>query len=868
MTAVSAPPLGTVTFLFTDIEGSTRLLERLGQAGYATLLVEHHRLLREAFDLHRGYEVAALGDGFFAAFASPADAAAAAVDAQRALAGCEWPEEAGVRVRMGALTGRGNWVGGSYVGIDVHRAARIAAAGHGGQVLVCDVTREAIEAASPAAVALRDLGHHHLKDLARPEHLHQLVVDGLPADFPPIRTLEPPNNLPASLTSFVGRADELSELAGLLSECRLVTLTGPGGTGKTRLGLQLASTVVRDFRDGAYFVPLAAVDDPALVAHGIARVLPLQQGDAREPAERLAGYLADRHLLLLLDNFEQITDAAPLVSELLAKAPPLRVVVTSRAPLHVYGEHEYPIEPLPLPLPADRQAGVEALMRSGAVSLFVERARAVVPSFALGADDAATVAEIVTRLDGLPLAIELAAARTKLVSPKALLTRLASRLDALQGGVRGVPARHQTLRAAIEWSYDLLDSDSQRFFMRLGVFAGGAELEQVEVVCAPEGDVVEWVATLVDESLLKRAGDSRFIMLQTIRAFALERLRASGEEDEVLARHALAFLSLAERSEPHLTQAGSRPWLDRLDAEHENLGAALLHASDAGDAGTALRLVAALWRYWQMRGHLSEGREHATRALTIPGAEDNPREVARALEAAGGICYWQGDVETAGDYWGQALAEQRLHGDAADVANALYNLSFASSVTRADPQAARRYVEESLALYRDAGDRGGTAKALFALGNVWYFDGQFEPARAAYAESLALTRVLDDAFALGWSLYMLALAVQGLGRSSEAAGLYREAFEVFSAGGDHSGSLMCLNALADVASTEGDVARAARLAGAAAALEARSGAGMASFAVRQEDRDAILSLRELAPESWAEGEQLGLDDAIHYVLDR
>jgi predicted ATPase/class 3 adenylate cyclase len=867
--AADPPPQGRVTFLFTDIEGSTHLLERLGESAFGSLLAEHHRLLRETFQTRGGYEVDTQGDAFFVAFATPEDAVRASAAAQRALASFVWPEDAEVRVRMGMLTGRGSWVGERYVGMDVHRAARIAAAAHGGQVVVCDVTRDAVEGAGPTGVELRDLGHHRLKDLARPERLHQLVIDGLPADFPPIRTLEPANNLPAPVTSFVGRGEELSELERLLSESRLVTLTGPGGTGKTRLGLHLAAGVVRDFRDGVYFVPLAAINDSKLVAHRIAGTLPLQEGDVREPAERLADYLADKHLLLLLDNFEQVADAAPLVSDLLASAPKLSIVVTSRAPLRAYGEREYPLEPLPLPAVGETSA--EALAHSDAVTLFVERARAVVPSFALSAEQAAAVAEIVRRLDGLPLAIELAAARTKLLPPKALLTRLAGRLDALQGGLRGVPARHQTLRAAIDWSYDLLDIESQRSFARFGVFAGGAEPEEAELVCASVDDIVERLATLMDESLLKRMernGEPRFVMLETIREFALERLRESDEEDAVLGRHARAFLALVERAEPYLTGPEPKPWLDRLDAEHENLAAALNHAAEVGDTTTSLRFVAALWRYWQMRGHLSEGREHTTRALALPGAEDRPGELARALEAAGGVCYWQGDFEAARGFYERALGEQRLHGNAVDVANALYNLSFTYSVTRADPVAARRYVKESLALYRDADDPSGTAKALFALGNVRYFDGELQSARAAYAESLALTRQLDDAFARGWSLYMLALAEEGLGRSAEAAGLFREAFEVFSATGDVSGSIMCLNALADVVSSEGDVARAARLGGAAAALEAKSGVAIASFAVRQERRDSVVRLREVAPEPWAEGEHLGVEDAIHLVLDR
>jgi predicted ATPase/class 3 adenylate cyclase len=869
MNARAAPPLGQVTFLFTDMEGSTRLLQELGESEYATLLGDHHRLLRQAVREEGGYEVDTQGDALFVAFRSARDAVRAAARAQRALARHPWPGEHEVRVRMGILTGRGTWVGDRYVGLDVHRGARVAAAGHGGQVLVCDVTHDLLHADSQPGVETLDLGYHRLKDIASPERLHQLVLDGLPADFPPLRTLDPPANLPARATALVGRASELSELAALISESRLVTLTGPGGIGKTRLAVEVAATMLHGFRDGVFFVSLAAIDNPDLVPSAVARSVGLQAGEGGGKSESLADRLAAADLLLVLDNFEHVLPAASFVSWLVTTTSRVRILATSRSSLHVYGEREYELQPLSLP--DEGSATVEELGASEAVTLFQQRARAGAPSFAVTAKNARAVAEIVRRVDGLPLAIELAAAGVKLLSPSALLDRLGARLDAQVGPVHGRPSRHQTLDAAIRWSYDLLDDDAKRAFARFAAFAGGAELAEVEIVCAPDGDAVALLAALVESSLVKRAergGEPRFLMLRTIRDFALERLAERSEQSDVFERHGRAFLSLAEGASPHLTGAQARPWLDRLDAEHDNLAAAIRRSVEAGDAASSLGFVAALWRYWQRRGYLAEGRELAELVLGLDGIKRHPHELARALEATAGLAYWQGDFDAARARYEQALELQRRYGDDAGIANALWNLSFTYSVTQADPETAGRLVEESLALYRRTGDREGTAKSLFALGNVWYFQDRFESAREAYAESLELERGLGDEFSLGWALYMLALVEQGLGRGAEAARLYREAFEVFSSAGDVSAEIMCLNALADAALLDDDVVRAARLAGAAAALEVKSGAALASFAVRQEHRDGVAELRELAPEAWAEGEALGLEEAIGYVLDR
>ncbi|MDQ2964709.1 MAG: adenylate/guanylate cyclase domain-containing protein, partial [Chloroflexota bacterium] len=423
-------PTGTVTFLFTDIEGSTRLTEAIGAARYGPLLERHREALRASFEKHGGIEVGTEGDSFFVVFVTPAAALAAAVDAQRALARTDWPADAPIRVRMGVHTGDGLLANGSYVGPDVNRAARIAAAGHGGQVLVSETTA-ALAGVLPDGVQVRSLGRHRLKDL-RPEQLAQLDVDGLPTEFAPLRSLDArPNHLPTQLTSFIGREREVAEVVGLIGTARLVTLTGPGGTGKTRLSLQVAAETAGDQADGATFVAFAPISDPDLVASAIATTIGLPDAGGRPPRDRLIDHLRDRQMLLVLDNFEQVVAAAPVLGDLLREAPRLRILVSSRVALRISGEQEYPVAPLELPGAEAGVRGAEAIAQNEAVRLFVDRARAVRPDFALDEANAAAVAEIVSRLDGLPLAIELAAARSRLLSPQQMLPRLERRLDLL-----------------------------------------------------------------------------------------------------------------------------------------------------------------------------------------------------------------------------------------------------------------------------------------------------------------------------------------------------------------------------------------------------------------------------------------------------
>jgi predicted ATPase/class 3 adenylate cyclase len=864
----AALPTGTVTFLFTDIEGSTRLTAEIGAAGYGVLLERHRRALRAGFERYGGIEVGTEGDSFFVVFATPASALSAAADGQLALARTDWPAEAPIRVRMGIHTGDGLLVDGSYVGPDVNRAARIAAAGHGGQVLVSETTT-ALVADPPVGVHLRSLGRHRLKDL-RPEHLAQLDVDGLPDDFPPIRSLDArPNNLPTQLTSFVGREHEVAEVVRLMQTARLVTLTGPGGTGKTRLSLQVAAETAADQADGATFVALSTITDPDLVTSAIATTLGLPDAGGRPLRDRLVDQLRDRQHLLVLDNFEQVAAAAPLLSDLLREAPRLRILVSSRVALRISGEQEYPVPPLELPTGPDEIAANEA------VRLFVERARAVRPDFELDDSNAGAVAEIVSRLDGLPLAIELAAARSRLLSPGAMLPRLERRLDLLAGGMRDLPERQQTLRGAIAWSHDLLDPPERRLFARFAVFVGGAELSEAESVCGPTGeigrDVLDGLEALVDHSLLRqveRTGEPRFFMLGTIRDFAAEQLADSGEQEALRRRHALAYLGLAERAAPSLTTSDQRTWLDRLARDHDNLRAAHGWALEKDDAGVGLRLITALWRFWQIRGNLFEGRSRADAAIAIPGAREAGETYLAALEAAGGLCYWLGDFPCAQSRYEEVLAVRRDGGDGRATAEALYNLAFTQLFFRADVDQARSLGEEALGLFRGAGDEGGVAKALWALGNVASFQNDPPAARRYCEEAIPILRRLDDAFMLAWSLYTLGQVETVEGNLQASSERLLEALDLFAAADDMSGFALVLDGLAINAQHAGDRHRAARLSGFVASLEARTGTGLnpANRLIFRFDPGELRDDPETAA-TWAEGEALSTPDAIAYARE-
>jgi predicted ATPase/class 3 adenylate cyclase len=777
-------PTGTVTFLFTDIEGSTGLLQTLGDR-YAAVLDEHAAILRRAVAEGGGVEVSTHGDAFFVVFPSPAGAVRAAVAAQRGLASHDWSPGPPVRVRMGVHTGEGILGGDDYVGIDVHRAARITDAAHGGQVIVSDATRGLVRRALPAGVSLRDLGVHRLRGLADPERLHQLVVEDLASDFPAPRTLDArPNNLPLQLTSFVGREEEIAEVERLLGQTRLLTLTGPGGSGKSRLALRVAADVLTQFRDGSCFVDLSPVTDPALVPAAVANALGVPEAAGRPILDEVKDHLRHRELLQVVDNFEQVAEAGPVIEELLTAAPKLRTMVTSRVVLSLRGEQEYAVPPLHVPDPGRLPRDLSALSAVEAVQLFTERARAASPRFALTEQNAPVVAEITARLDGLPLAIELAATRTKVLTPSQILDRLKRRLAILTSGSRTLPERQRTLRAAIAWSHDLLDPVEQRLFARLSVFTGGWTFEAAEAVCDPAElglDALDGLTSLVDKSLIRRSEPPgrplRFSMLETIREFAQEQLAASGDLEPVLARHADHYLRLAEEAEPHLTAEGQGEWLDRCDAEHANIRAALRWAIDRGEAGRAQEAAGALWRFWQQRGHLAEGRRWLEEILAMPSGQAGTAERAKALAGAGGIAWWS-DQAASRAFYEEALAIERELGDPARLAEALYNQAFVVAAED-DQEAAARLLEESLELFRRVGDEDGVARVLAMQVVPDAMAGAWDRVVARMEEVAAIWRRRGDRLNLAFGLIWLAFAYGRAGRPDVARATALEALELF-----------------------------------------------------------------------------------------
>ncbi len=872
-------PSGTLTFLFTDIEGSTKLLNALGTDRYHEVLATHTQTLRAAFAA--GTEVRIEGDALFVVFADAAAAILATVAAQRALASTHFPHDAVVRVRMGMHTGQGTpasrEAGADYVGIDVHRAARIANIANGGQVLVSGATAMLAGQEPGEGISLRDLGEHRLKDLAHAERVYQVVIAGLPNDFAPVRSLDrTPNNFPTQVTTFIGRGPELREGLRLLDGTRLLTLTGPGGTGKTRLSLQLAAEAANGFPDGAFWVPLAPISDPDLVPSTIAHSLGVHVDGKEDPLERVLEHVRGKKMLLVLDNFEQILPAATSVSSLLASGSYLKVITSSRAPLRIAGEQEFAVPPLELPDP-ERLPSLEALAQSDAVRLFIERARAVKPDFMVTAENAAAVAEICYRLDGLPLAIELAAARVKLLSPQAMLPRLKKGLDLLASSSPDRTDRQRTLRGAIAWSYDLLDEGLQRLFARSGVFVAGAMLGELEAVCGPAteigGDVLDRTSELLDNSLIRQleaGSEPRFRMLVTIREFALEKLTASGEDATIRDRHLAAYLDLAERAAPQLQGNDQRRWLDLVELEHDNMRAALEHAIVAANAEAASRLLFALWRFWQVRGYLREGMLFAERVLagTVPDASSR----LRALESAGGLAYWLGDIGATERYYREAYELAGSLGAEAERAKNAYNLSFAYMFAGpSEHPKAFALLEEALAIFRKGGDRASIGRTAWALGSL-YSEGpdktheDFLKATRFAHEALAEHRALGNRFDIAWDLYGTGLAALKLGELDNSERDWREALQMFADAGDTSGVVLNLSNFAELAKARGDLERLYTLVGATAALSERTGVGLATLFGVTEGRTLATDVPPTHRPAFDRGFAMKTDEAIAFAL--
>jgi predicted ATPase/class 3 adenylate cyclase len=864
-------PTGTVTFLFTDIEGSTRLLQELGER-YRTVQEDHATILRAAIADGDGVEIRTEGDSFFAVFPTAAGGVRAAVTAQRGLAEHEWSHGRPLRVRMGMHTGTGVLGGDDYLGIDVNRAARIAAAAHGGQVLLSDSTRSLAEQELPEGVALIELGAHRLKDLLAPEHLGQLVIEGLAADFAPVASLETPAVLPAEASSFVGRADELREIGDLVERQRLVTLTGPGGSGKTRLAIRLASDLRDRFDGGVFFVGLSAITEPDLVCPTICRVIGLHDEGTRGAEETLEHFLRPRRALLVLDNFEHLLPASSFVSGLVTACPSLHVLVTSRAVLHLTGEHDVPVAPLGL---APGDGDVASIARSEAVTLFVERARAADPVFALTEENASVVAEICTRLDGLPLAIELAASRVRLLPPAALLERLGESLSVLTAGPRDAPDRQRTLRGAIAWSHELLGEPERALFARLSVFSGGWILDAADEVATLGDDlgdgIIDLLGELVDHSLVRSRGGGtpRFDMLRTIRDFALERLDERGEREAVEERFVARFLALAEDAEPHYRRFEAKEWLDALEAEHENLQAALSLLVERDRGELALRMVAALWRFWHVHGHLTAGRRWAEAALALPSAAGRTLHRARALTGLGGLTYWQFDAPPTRAAYDEAWSIFEELGDVPGMAEGAYNLGFAAGLER-DIDGARAMFARSQELFERAGIRRGIADTYWIMALLARIEEDLPTARALAERSLTMHRELEDAFGIVDALEVFGRAAFEMGELDLARSCVLETLDMVEPIVNMTGLAVALDNLAAHANAAGYPERAMRLAGASSAVKEAAGGAAPPQLLDLPDPSEVAG-RSLGEEEiaalWEEGRGMSLQEALAYARE-
>ena len=866
-------PTGTVTFLFTDIEGSTRLLEELGE-GFRALQDAHSTILREAVSQHGGVEIRTEGDSFFVVFETPGAAVRAVVDAQRGLDRHSWPQGHALRVRMGMHTGNAVLGGDDYLGLDVNRAARIAAVGWGGQVVISDALRGLVERDLPEGVAIRSLGVHRLKDLTHPEHLFDLVIEGLPSEFPPVRSLEVPISLPIPLTSFVGREDEIARAMALLAESRLMTLTGSGGTGKTRLGVQVAAAAAAEFPDGVFFVDLSPVSDPVLVIPAIAASLELrEEGWERPVDEVLENHLRERQILLVLDNFEQVLDAAGEVPRLLAVSPRSKIIVTSRRPLHVRGEQSVPVAPLPVP-DTGRPLHLDDVGSSAAVTLFADRAAAVDPDFALTEENAPQVVEICARLDGLPLAIELAASRVALLGPEALLRGMERRLPLLTSGLRDLPARQRTLRGVVDWSYELVAEADRVLFRRLSTLAGGWTLASATAVCDPEGhagiDVLEGIASLVDASLVRRitaSGDPRFDMLQTVREFGLERLDAEDDRTAIERRHACWFLELAEEAERHFRGPGLERWLRSLEVEHDNLRTALRWTLEGDEAEIGLCLAASLWRLWHLGGYLSEGRHWTSAVLALPSAHERTLARARALTALGGLAYWQNDVTAVRSAYEEALSIARELSDRPMIADATYNFAFSPGL-EGDRESARTLFMQSMEMFERLGDPRGEADSMWALSLIARLEGDL-PGALSYAEgSVQRHRALGDGFGLVDSLHELGRAAYEMGDLETARASFLESLEILGPLGYRTGIAIVLDNLAAQELSGGRLVRALRLRGASEGLkESSGGRPPAEFVDLPDPRGTLLGTmnEQQIVEEWERGKAMNLDEVLAYA---
>jgi predicted ATPase/class 3 adenylate cyclase len=878
-------PDGQLAFLLTDIEGSTKLWEQFPDA-MKSALERHDSVLRNAIESHGGTVFKTAGDAFFAVFEATSQATAAAIAAQQALVAGDWGETGPLRVRMAIHTGEANRRGGDYFGPPMNCVARLLAAGYGGQVLITDTAREAIA----VDIAVQDLGIHRLRDVQRPIQVYQLVAADLRTDFPPVKTLDyDPHNLPAEVTSFVARDHELRSLDAWLRRdtVRLVTLTGPGGVGKTRLAIQAARHAREPFPDGRYLVPLAAVTDPALVVDAIAQVFDLHQTGELPMLDLVQSALQDQQALLVLDNFEQVIAAADVVESLLAQCPRLKILVTSRVALRTYGEQEYAVAPLAVPR-ADQLASPRHIVQVDSVRLFVERARAVRAGFQVTEENATAIGSLCARLDGLPLAIELASARSRMLSPAAMLRRIETRLDFLQDGVRNLPARQQTLRSTIAWSYDLLSAADRACFRRSAVFVGGFGLEAAEHVIGDDGEggIPDRLSTLISGSLLNVVdgpdGEPRFSMLETIREYGLEQLEQAGETHQYRQRHAAWCLAYGRAAHDHRHDSDPSLWLRHLETEHDNIRAALGFLEQDAAQDAMLELATALGWFCEVRGFITEGRAWLDRAL-VQSAGAPAALRANALNRAGTLAYFHGDLHAAEVHFQASLDIHRERGETQMYPILLNNLGNVARLQGKFDRAVDMYEQAGDAL-REAGDYRRQATVLFNLGSLVQEHGDYERSRSLFAESLRLRRELADVRGIASSLDGLAGLSADLGEHQAAIALYRESISRWHDLMDHERAADMWQGLAGVYLQLGEIEQADDAMEQAMAIHGKSGNAMNIAAdkhtlgliahARHDHVLALSLLREVLP-AWLEQDHVpgliisleSLGEVIHALGD-
>ncbi len=911
-------PTGTVTFLFTDIEGSTRLWEREPDAARQALSVHDH-LIESAVERSGGLLVRPRGEGDsrFAVFSGAANAVSAAGEIQRLLIAQKWATSDPLKVRIGLHSGEADLRMGDYYGSAVNRCARLRGIGHGGQILLSLATVELTGDRLPAGGTLRDLGLHRLRDLTRPENVFQLVMAGLPDQFPPLKSLEAfAHSLPAQSTPLIGRDGEVAAITKLLSrqEVRLLTLSGPGGIGKTRLSLQVGSEMVDRFGDGVFFVPLADATSTDLVVSKIARELEVRESGNQPTLVTLKSYLADKETLLLLDNFEQVMVAAGVVADLLATSHRLSVLATSRTLLNLRGEYDFPVPPLTLP-EIGPSISRDDLSQNGAISLFVDRAQAASSRFSLTDENAPAVAEICRRLDGLPLAIELAAARVRLLSPEALLARLSDRLKILTGGARDLPVRQQTLRSTIDWSYELLGPDEQTLFSRLSIFVGGFTLEAAEAVCqfGDPLDVLEGIEQLLNHSLLRQEetldGEVRFRMLETIHEYSLERLEESGQMEEMRRRHGLYFAEQMAASGYDALSSEATTALHWVDVEHDNLRATLAWSLTLPEGhDLAPDLVMSLTWYWYRRGFASEGRDWSERVLVAHAGEGPSLARGTALTSAASMAMWQGDINSARTYADEGVAIWRRLEEPVGLAGSTM-ISGVVRVNRGEDAEAQSLLSESQAIFREAGVDYFTAITMVHLANASLGQGKFEAAADLLEEALSMARQIDEPWLTAFALnnqgevaraqghyeaardyyessesllrelgetgdlarlvHTLGYIAQHEGQGERAGALFRESLAMFQRVGNQRGIAECLAGLAGLFAEVGSLEKAAQLLSAASAIQDESGAAWWP-ADRVEVERNLAHIKGALDESafeaaWTAGKGMSIDQAITFA---